>query len=83
MCLAIPAQIEQLDSTTDQATVCVGGVKKNISLALVENVQEGDFVLIHVGFALQKISVEEAEKTLALFAEAGVTEAQESMGEPQ
>ena len=78
MCLAIPAQVEKLDSATDQATVSVGGVKKNISLALVENVQEGDFVLIHVGFALQKISVEEAEKTLALFAEA-----QQSMGEAQ
>ena len=50
-------------------------VKKDISLALVADVQVDDFVLIHVGYALNKISEEEAERTLQLFAEAGLTEA--------
>lgn len=72
MCLAIPAQIVSIDDATDMAIVSVGGVKKEISLALVEDVAINDYVLIHVGYALNKVSEEEAEKTLALFAEAGL-----------
>ena len=56
----------------DLATVAVGGVRKEISLALVEDVQVDDYVLIHVGYALNRISEEEARRTLALFAEAGL-----------
>ena len=56
------------------ATVALGEVKKEVSLALVEEVQIGDYVLIHVGYALNKVSPEEAERTLQLFAEAGLTE---------
>jgi hydrogenase expression/formation protein HypC len=70
MCLAIPAEVIAIDG--DNALVSLGGVKKNISLALVENIVVGDYVLIHVGYALNKISPEEAEKTLELFAEAGM-----------
>ena len=55
------------------ATAQLGEVRKDISLALVEDVQIDDYVLIHVGFALNKISEDEAQKTLALFAEAGLT----------
>ena len=76
MCLAIPAKVVSIDETTDMATVAVGEVKKQISLALVEDVSVGDFVLIHVGYALQRISPEEAERTLLLFAEAGLVEPQ-------
>jgi len=54
--------------------VALGEVKKDVSLALVEDVDAGDFVLIHVGYALNKISPEEAERTLQLFAEAGLAE---------
>lgn len=74
MCLAIPAQVVAVDDATDMATVSVGGVKKEVSIALVEDVAIDDYVLIHVGYALNKISEEEAEKTLALFAEAGLAE---------
>lgn len=73
MCLALPAKVVSIDEPTDMATVALGEVKKEVSLALVENVQIGDFVLIHVGYALNKVSPEEAEKTLQLFAEAGLT----------
>jgi hydrogenase expression/formation protein HypC len=74
MCLAIPAKINSIDEATDIAIVALGEVKKEVSLALVEDVKVDDFVLIHVGYALSKISEEEAEKTLALFAEAGLTD---------
>jgi hydrogenase expression/formation protein HypC len=73
MCLALPAQVVNIDEFTDTATVALGEVKKDVSLALVEGVEAGDFVLIHVGYALNKISPEEAERTLQLFAEAGLT----------
>lgn len=75
MCLALPAQITQIDSATNIATVSVDGVKVEVSLALVDDVQVGDYVLVHVGYALNKIDEDEAIKTLALFAEAGLTAA--------
>ena len=68
MCLAIPACVEQLIAG-ESAIVNLGGVRKEISLALVEDVAVGDYVIVHVGFALQKLDPEEAERTLAMFAE--------------
>jgi hydrogenase expression/formation protein HypC len=70
MCLAIPACVEELIAV-DSAIVNLGGVRKEISLALVEDVAVGDYVIVHVGFALQKLDPEEAAQTLALFAEIG------------
>ena len=70
MCLAIPACVEELIAG-DSAIVNLGGVRKEISLALVEDVAVGDYVIVHVGFALQKLDPEEAAQTLALFAEIG------------
>ena len=64
MCLAIPAKVISIDSDADLATVSLGGIEKQVSLALVENVCVDDFVLVHVGYALNKISTEEAEQTL-------------------
>ncbi|GLS35221.1 hydrogenase assembly protein HupF [Mesorhizobium tianshanense] len=73
MCLAIPARVvELLDD--DMAVVAFDTVRKRISLALVADVAVGDFVLVHVGYALHKVSPEEAERTLQLMAEAGVLE---------
>jgi hydrogenase expression/formation protein HypC len=70
MCLAIPAQVVELRDG-DNALVDLAGVKKEISLALVEGVVVGDYVIVHVGYALNKLDPEEAAKTLALFAEMG------------
>ncbi|MBT9520754.1 MAG: HypC/HybG/HupF family hydrogenase formation chaperone [Dechloromonas sp.] len=70
MCLAIPAQVVEL-RPDDNALVDLAGVKKEISLALVEGVVVGDYVIVHVGYALNKLDPEEAEKTLKLFAEMG------------
>jgi len=67
MCLAIPALIEEL-ATPGNAIVNLGGVRKEISLALVEDAAVGDYVIVHVGYALQKLDQEEAKRTLAMFA---------------
>ncbi len=68
MCLALPSRVvELLDD--DQAKVDLGGVIKAVSLSLVEDVAVGDYVIVHVGYALTKVDPAEAEKTLALFAE--------------
>nr|WP_321442682.1 HypC/HybG/HupF family hydrogenase formation chaperone [uncultured Cohaesibacter sp.] len=72
MCLALPAEITAINEESDMATVSLEGVKKQISLALVEDVSIGDYVLVHVGYALNKVSPQEAEKTLAIMAEAGL-----------
>jgi hydrogenase expression/formation protein HypC len=72
MCLAIPAQVITLDATANMATVSVAGVTVEVSLALVDDVSPGDYVLVHVGYALNRIDEEEAQKTLAVFAEAGL-----------
>lgn len=70
MCLAIPAQVVELRDN-DNALVDLAGVKKEISLALVDKVAIGDYVIVHVGYALNKLDPEEAAKTLKLFAEMG------------
>jgi hydrogenase expression/formation protein HypC len=67
MCLAVPARVIERRAG-DLALVDLGGVRKEISLALVEDVAVGDYVIVHVGFALQKLELEEAERTLQLFA---------------
>ena len=56
----------------DIALVDLDGVRKEISLALVDDVAPGDYVIVHVGYALTKLDPEEAERTLRLFAEAGI-----------
>ena len=65
MCLAIPARIVAINGVL--ATADIGGVRKDISLALVDDVSVGDFVLVHVGYALSRIDAEEAERTLEQF----------------
>lgn len=68
MCLAIPARVDELTGSGN-ALVNLGGMRKEISLALVEDVAVGDYVIVHVGYALQKLDREEAERTLAMFAQ--------------
>jgi hydrogenase expression/formation protein HypC len=77
MCLALPARIVELlpDSV---GLIDVGGVRKRISLELVQDAQPGDYVIVHVGYALQKLDPIEAERTLRLFDEAGLDGAQPS-----
>ena len=67
MCLGIPGQIiELLEDPPDLAKVDVAGVKRNVNVGLVspEGIAAGDWVLIHVGFAMSKIDEEQARKSL-------------------
>ncbi len=68
MCLALPARlVEKLEG--DQGLVDLGGVRKPVSLALVPEAVVGDYVIVHVGFAIGMVDPEEAARTLALFEE--------------
>ncbi len=70
MCLAIPARIEEIP-TQGNAVVNLGGVRKEISLALLDDAAIGDYVIVHAGYALQKLDQDEAERTLEAFAQIG------------
>ena len=72
MCLALPARVVAINTANDTAIVAIGEVQKEVSLSLVEDIKVDDYVLIHVGYALNSIDQEEAERTLELFAEAGL-----------
>jgi hydrogenase expression/formation protein HypC len=67
MCLSIPAKIESIED--NMAQVSVGGVTYKASLQLLDDVKVGDYILLHTGFAIQKISEEEAAETLRIFRE--------------
>jgi len=71
MCLALPVRVVELKGG-DMAVVDLGGVRKEISLALVDGVTTGDYVILHVGYALTRLDPAEAERTLATFAAAGI-----------
>ena len=79
MCLAIPARVvELLDG--DDAVVELAGVRKRISLALVEGIEVGDYVIVHVGYALTRLDPDEAQRTLDAFVEAGMLAAAPAIG---
>lgn len=68
MCLAIPGEVQSTEENL--ATVDVGGVEQEVRLdTLTEEVEQGDYLLVHTGFAIQKLSQEEAKETLEIFDE--------------
>ncbi|MBA7544234.1 hypothetical protein ES705_36586 [subsurface metagenome] len=67
MCLSVPAKIIEING--EMARVAVGETIINASLQMLDDVKIGDYVLLHTGFALQKISAADAAETLALFEE--------------
>lgn len=67
VCLAIPARVVSVVGKT--ATVDFGGVTRSVSIMLLEKVESGDYVIVHTGYAIQKLDREEAEKTLELWRE--------------
>ena len=78
MCLAIPGKIvEVVDETNRLAKVDVAGVQRTINIGLLDDAGVGDWVLIHVGFALSKVDEEEAEATLKLLEGMGADYEQE------
>ncbi len=79
MCLAIPACITQI-LDTGNAIVELDGVRKEISLALVDDAKVGDYVIVHVGYALSRLDQQEAELTLAMFEQLGLRDAASTGG---
>ncbi|MBH0190131.1 MAG: HypC/HybG/HupF family hydrogenase formation chaperone [Nitrospira sp.] len=70
MCLAVPGQVLSIeDDTLRMATVSFGGVTKPVSLALVPEAEIGDYVIVHVGFAISRLDEEAARRTLATYAD--------------
>ena len=68
MCLAIPSKIIKVEN--NMAVIDVDGVRRECSLLLVEDAREGDYVIVHAGFAISKIDEAAAQETLALLREA-------------
>jgi len=71
MCLAIPAKVVHIDAEHENALVAVGEIEKEISLALVDGISIGDYVLVHVGFAISVIDEAEAARVFAHLREIG------------
>ena len=67
MCLAIPAKVISVEGTT--AVVSIEEVEYKASLLLLSDVQPGDFIMLHAGFAIEKVDAAEAEETLRLLNE--------------
>lgn len=68
MCLSIPAKVLSIEEE-EMARVSVRGVETRVSLQLVDDIRPGDYVLVHTGFALQKLSEEEAQESLKILEE--------------
>ena len=72
MCLAIPGRVvEIIDAENFIAKVEVGGVRRGVNIGMLDDVKIGDWVLVHVGFAMSKIDEKEAEETLKTLRELG------------
>jgi len=76
MCLAIPGKVTKIDRTAQpvMGNVSFGGVEKQVCLEWIPEIQVGDYVIVHVGFALSKVDEKEALETLQLFKELGELE---------
>ncbi len=70
MCLAIPARVVEV-LPDQQVVIDLDGLRKQVSTALVGEVAIGDYVIIHVGYAIGRIDPDEAERTLQMFGELG------------
>lgn len=71
MCLAVPGKVVHIESNVDpkMGTVSFGGIEKRVCLDWIPDIALGDYVIVHVGFALSKLDEEEALETLRLFRE--------------
>lgn len=78
MCLAVPGKVLALSEQdgTPMADVDFGGVTKQVCLAYVPDLQVGEYTIVHVGFALQRLDEQSARETLELFEELGELEAE-------
>lgn len=72
MCLAIPGKVvEIIDAENHLVKVEIGGVRRAVNIGMLDDIVLGDYVLVHVGFAMSKIDEKEAEETLRMLRELG------------
>jgi hydrogenase expression/formation protein HypC len=81
MCLAIPVRVVEV-LPGQQAVIDLSGIRKEISTALLDSVQVGDYVILHVGYAIGKLDADEALRTLALFGELAIFESAQAGAVP-
>jgi hydrogenase expression/formation protein HypC len=76
MCLAVPGQVVSIEDRDDtrMAQVDFGGVRKDVCLEYLPDVSTGEYVIVHVGFAIQRLDEQSARETLANFEKLGVLE---------
>ena len=74
MCLAVPALVQSIDG--DFAEVDFGGSSKKVCVTLLPELKVGEYVIVHTGYAIERLKPEEAKKTLALFEEMAQMEAE-------
>ena len=86
MCLAVPGKVlsvEDADPAFRSASVDFCGIRKNVSLAFTPEVQVGDYVLVHVGFALTRVDEEEAQRTFSYLQQIGALKEEGLVSEDQ
>lgn len=71
MCLAVPAEILSVSPNGSDAMASIGGIEKPVDVSLIDHPVPGDWVIVHVGFALNRIDAKEAEETLRILESAG------------
>ncbi len=76
MCLAVPAMVMEREG--DEAWVLLGETRLRVSLVLEPEVETGDYVLVHAGFAIQRLTEEEARETFTILERSGVIEAEDA-----
>jgi hydrogenase expression/formation protein HypC len=84
MCLAVPGKVLDCDETSGvrEARVQFAGIVRRVRLDFVPEAQVGDYVMVHVGFAISRVDAEEAERTLALLSEMGAIDAELGLAVP-
>jgi hydrogenase expression/formation protein HypC len=79
MCLAVPVLLKEKTSDT-HGVIEYAGVLKDVNLQLLDTVNEGDYILVHAGFAIEKLNAKEAEETLVLMREMAFLKEQDESG---
>lgn len=81
MCLAIPGEVIEINDK--EATVDFGGVQREVRIDTLDEVETGEYVIVHTGFAIEKLDEEEAKKTLDLWKEMGEAQKEEMMNKEE
>ena len=82
MCLAVPAQLTTVSTDGMTAAAMIGGIEKDVDVSLIDDPKSGDWVIVHVGFALNRIDEAEAQETLKALAALAAPSAAAASNDP-